>query len=78
MAYQIICIECEKKREPYRPVRRELDGTVRFACKKCWNALDYCHQRVGSDGLSIQTNYMYHAMSREDQAALHRAVRGIK
>lgn len=79
------CIECERKREPYRPVRREVDGPVRFVCKQCWNKFQYCHQKyepVYENGeqagqICTQTNYMWHQMTTDDMAALKRA-KGIR
>ena len=38
---KVVCGECGRKREPYRPVHREAQGHVTFVCRQCWNQREY-------------------------------------
>ena len=33
---KVRCCECERMREPHRPVTKLVDGTILFICHACW------------------------------------------
>jgi len=36
-----ICDDCQRKRDLFRPVRQNVDGTVAWVCRQCWRDKDY-------------------------------------
>lgn len=36
---KVRCVECDRKREPERPVARLIDGSITFVCRQCWRAM---------------------------------------
>lgn len=64
---KVQCCECERKREPHRPIARLLDGTVTFVCRQCWQAL-YWYE--GADGTAHC--YLWVPMLESDRELLRR------
>jgi len=65
-----VCCECERKRDPYRPVARLLDGTVTLICRRCYRAMFlYVDPTDDPPG---ERSFLWEPMSQEDRVLMHR------
>ncbi len=70
----VLCTDCGRKREPYRPIVRLVDGTVLFTCRQCWRDCGYMGGlTITPAGDTVRTpSYLYEELSDDDRAALRR------
>jgi hypothetical protein len=51
-----MCVECKQKRKCI-PFLEEVNGTIRYVCKLCWEALDYSPYFKETAELAYRTWY---------------------